>query len=81
MESGIPTFRGPDGFWSRYDPKVLDINYFFTAPEASWRVIREIFCDYMDKELRPNAAHRLLATREAAGHLQGVVTQNIDGLH
>jgi NAD-dependent deacetylase len=81
VESGIPTFRGPDGLWSRYDPKVLDINYFFTEPEASWRVIREIFYDYMGKELRPNAAHRLLAALEAAGHLQGVVTQNIDGLH
>ncbi|WP_292658522.1 Sir2 family NAD-dependent protein deacetylase, partial [Nitratifractor sp.] len=24
VESGIPTFRGPEGLWSRYDPKVLD---------------------------------------------------------
>jgi NAD-dependent deacetylase len=81
VESGIPTFRGPDGLWSRYDPKVLDIDYFFAEPEASWRVIREIFYDYMGKELRPNAAHRLLARLEERGNLKGVVTQNIDGLH
>ena len=81
VESGIPTFRGPDGLWSRYDPQVLDLGYFYAHPEDSWRVIREIFYDYMDRELKPNAAHILLAQLEKAGIAKGVVTQNIDGLH
>ncbi len=81
VESGIPTFRGPDGLWSRYDPQVLDLGYFYTHPEDSWRVIREIFYDYMDRELKPNAAHLFLAGLEKAGILKGVITQNIDGLH
>ncbi len=28
VESGIPTFRGPDGIWSKYDPVYLDIDFY-----------------------------------------------------
>ena len=80
VESGIPTFRGPTGLWSRYDPEILDIGYFLRHPEASWRTIREIFYDYM-QNVEPNAAHRFLAKLEARGLLKGVITQNIDNLH
>ncbi len=49
VESGIPPFRGDDGLWSKYDPIILDINYFMENPEASWRVIKEIFYDFFWK--------------------------------
>ena len=81
VESGIPTFRGPEGLWSRYDPQVLDLGYFYEHPRESWEVIREIFYDYMGAKARPNAAHKLLAELERRGKLQGVITQNIDNLH
>ncbi len=81
VESGIPTFRGPTGLWSRYDPQILDLGYFYENPEASWRVIKEIFYDYMGQKARPNAAHRFLAKLEKRGKLTGVITQNIDNLH
>ncbi len=81
VESGIPTFRGPEGLWSRYDPKVLDLGYFYEHPAECWRVIKEIFYDYMGAKARPNAAHKLLAELERRGKLQGVITQNIDNLH
>jgi NAD-dependent deacetylase len=81
VESGIPTFRGPEGLWSRYDPRVLDLGYFHGHPLESWRVIKEIFYDYMGSKARPNAAHRFLAELERAGVLRGVITQNIDNLH
>ena len=81
VESGIPTFRGPTGLWSRYDPQILDLRYFFEHPLESWRAIKEIFYDYMGARARPNAAHRFLARLEEAGILQGVITQNIDNLH
>jgi NAD-dependent deacetylase len=81
VESGIPTFRGPDGLWSRYDPEVLDLGYFHRHPLDSWLVIKEIFYDYMGSKARPNAAHRFLAELERIGILQGVITQNIDNLH
>ena len=28
VESGIPTFRGENGIWSKYDPKILDLDFF-----------------------------------------------------
>ncbi len=81
VESGIPTFRGPTGLWSRYDPKVLDINYFFQEPKECWGVIKEIFYDYMGVNAKPNDAHKFIAKLESIGKLQGVITQNIDNLH
>ena len=29
VESGIPPFRGENGLWSNYDPKILDLSYFY----------------------------------------------------
>jgi NAD-dependent deacetylase len=80
VESGIPSFRGPDGLWSRYDPQVLDLSHFQRHPANSWRVIKEIFYDFFGKA-RPNTAHQALAQLETAEVLHGVITQNIDNLH
>lgn len=81
VESGIPAFRGPGSVWERYDPRNLDIDYFVQHPEKAWPVIKQIFYNFMGSHAQPNAAHRTLALMEAAGHLDCVVTQNIDGLH
>ena len=80
VESGIPPFRGEHGLWNKYDPKVLDLDYFQSNGERSWYYIREIFYDFFGKA-QPNEAHRILARMEASGMLQAVVTQNIDNLH
>ena len=80
VESGIPTFRGPTGLWSRYDPKILDINFFMNSPKESWHYIKEIFYDYM-RDIKPNEAHIFLSKLEEKGVLKGVITQNIDNLH
>ena len=80
VESGIPPFRGKDGLWSKYDPIVLDINYFYMHPEKSWKVIREIFYEYFGKA-KPNFAHYAIAKLEEMNLVQAVITQNIDGLH
>ncbi len=80
IESGIPPFRGETGLWSKYDPIVLDLNYFKTNPKESWSVIKEIFYDFFGKA-KPNDAHFALARLENAGLLNSVVTQNIDNLH
>ncbi len=79
-ESGIPTFRGKDGLWDRYDPEVLSLEYFHRHPFEAWMGIREIFYNnFLGAE--PNAAHHFLAQMEQAGLLQSIITQNIDGLH
>jgi NAD-dependent deacetylase len=80
VESGIPPFRGDEGLWSRYDPKFLDIGYFFESPAESWEVIKEIFFDFFG-EARPNRAHLALANLEMNGLIARVITQNIDNLH
>ena len=81
-ESGIPDFRGPNGIWTR-DPaseRLSNIGYYIANPEIrreSWR--RRL--DHPAWGASPNAAHRALAALEAAGRLELLVTQNIDGLH
>ncbi len=80
VESGIPPFRGEAGIWNRYDPQLLDLDYFMRKPEASWRAIREIFYDFFT-DAKPNPAHIHLAKLESGGFVKAVVTQNIDDLH
>ena len=81
-ESGIPDFRSPDGLYHlhyQYPPETIISHSFFMQNPA------EFYRFYRDKMLwpqaEPNPAHRKLAELEAAGRLQAVITQNIDGLH
>src|SRR5487761_1507080 len=79
-ESGIPTFRGAGGLWTKYDPvKVASIDSFLRDPSAYWAVSRER--GGIAIAARPNPGHTALAALEAAGHLVAIVTQNTDGLH
>jgi NAD-dependent protein deacetylase/lipoamidase len=79
-ESGIPTFRGDGGLWTKYDPvKVASIDVFMNDPAAYWRVSKER--GGVALAARPNAGHFALAALEAAGMLSAIVTQNTDGLH
>ena len=80
VESGIPPFRGENGLWSKYDPKLLDIHYFQSHPEESWKVIKEIFYDFFG-QAEPNKAHEVLAKMEKNNLLSAIITQNIDNLH
>jgi NAD-dependent deacetylase len=97
VESGIPPFRGEGGLWSRYDPRMLELDYFRAHPERSWPILREIFYDHFGRA-RPNKAHEVLAAwerdgwpRDSAarsapgsserGLLKVLITQNIDILH
>jgi NAD-dependent deacetylase len=79
-ESGIPTFRGADGLWSKYDPvKVASIDTFLQDPGAYWKVSRERGPAVL--AARPNPGHHALAALERGARLIAVVTQNTDGLH
>lgn len=79
-ESGIPTFRGDGGLWTKYDPvKVASIDAFMRDPAAYWRVSKER--GGLALAATPNAGHFALAALEAAGMLAAIVTQNTDGLH
>ena len=80
VESGIPPFRGPEGIWSKYDPTVLEIDYFHQHPRESWEAIRDIFYNHFHKAA-PNSAHLALARLEQEGIIKAIITQNIDNLH
>lgn len=80
-ESGVATFRGPDGLWEGH--RVEDV----ATPQAFDRDpdLVQTFYDERRAKLKavePNAAHRALARLEAnwSGELL-VVTQNVDDLH
>ena len=81
-ESGIPDFRGAEGFYhqEREIPleRVLSIDFFSACPGAYYAWFAQ---ETAREGVAPNAAHRFLADLERAGRLRAVVTQNIDGLH
>ena len=80
VESGIPPFTGAGGLWNQYDPKFIELDFFYGHPTRSWQEMKQIFFTCMD-EAQPNKAHRVIAQLEKRGGFQGVITQNIDGLH
>ena len=80
VESGIPPFRGENGLWNRYDPTILDLDFFYQQPEQSWKAIKEIFYEFFGKA-KPNTAHDVLSELEKQGIIKTLITQNIDNLH
>jgi NAD-dependent deacetylase len=79
-ESGLATFRGPEGLWEGRDPMELATPEAFRAdPVAVWR-----FYDWRREQAakaRPNPAHTALAALERATSEFTLITQNVDGLH
>ena len=80
VESGIPPFRGEGGLWSKYDPIILDLDYYLDKTDLSWPIIKELFYDFFGNA-KPNTAHKTLANWEKAGLIKEIITQNIDSLH
>jgi NAD-dependent deacetylase len=81
VPSGIPDFRSPQtGLWANVDPmEVAHISVWRREPQRFWGFYGQRFATLEGKQ--PNDAHRALAALEAAGRLDAVITQNIDGLH
>src|SRR5712691_1098117 len=75
-DSGIPTFRGPDGLWRTFragdlaTPEAFERNTLLAWEWYEWR--REVI-----RRAQPNAAHVAIARLPNTV----VVTQNVDGLH
>ncbi len=79
-ESGIPTFRGKDGYWRNLDPaKLATPEAFAKDPGLVWEWYRER--RQRIRNAQPNAAHNAIA--KLAQHAQEflLVTQNVDDLH
>ena len=81
-ESGIPDFRSPGGFWTRFDPEDFTIQKFISdegARKKHWGAMTE--GGLITPDAKPNLAHYAIAELEEMGKLYGIVTQNVDGLH
>lgn len=85
-ESGIPTYRGPDGVWTKFgEPTIDGWDLFCDDPEAWWkhaiehRVGGSEFSEAIDRAV-PNPGHYAMADLEQMGRLAHVITQNIDNL-
>ena len=84
-ESGIPTFRGPEGFWTIgskvYHPQEMaTLAKFRQDPQSvwDWYCYRIKLC----QQAHPNPGHRALVSMEAhLGDRFTLVTQNVDNLH
>ncbi len=83
-ESGVPTFRNPDGLWQRFRPEELaNVDAFLRNPVLvqGWYAHRRAVVE----DARPNAGHEALAELERLVTARGgdflLATQNVDGLH
>jgi len=79
-ESGLATFRGPEGMWEGHDPTELATpQAFCDDPLTVWRFYA--WRRQQAAAAKPNRAHEALATLERSRDDMLLVTQNVDGLH
>ncbi len=79
-ESGIPDYRGETGSHRVVTPMTYQVftrdpvarRRYWARSHLGWHVIGQA---------RPNAGHRAVARLQERGLLDGIVTQNVDGLH
>lgn len=82
-ESGLKDFRSKDGLYSsnisNLNPeRILSKEYFDSNPLEFYDYYRKTF---LNKIVKPNAAHYFLAKLEEKGKDITIITQNIDNLH
>ncbi|MCW2495724.1 NAD-dependent protein deacetylase [Jatrophihabitans sp.] len=79
-ESGIPDYRGPTGAARTTSPMTYQLfvgdaaarQRYWARSYLGWRQIADA---------RPNAGHYAVAELQRQGLLDGIITQNVDGLH
>jgi len=79
-ESGIADYRSQGGIWQKFTPVTLDE---FTTDSGKrklyWQRKLQMWPSLRDAQ--PGPAHTFFTALDNSGKLQGLITQNIDGLH
>ncbi|SMC64651.1 NAD-dependent deacetylase [Desulfocicer vacuolatum DSM 3385] len=84
-ESGIPTFRGPEGYWTvgstEYRPEEMATRAMFEKNPWevwAWYLYRRTVC----RNAGPNDGHKAVVEMESLFNDEfRLITQNVDGLH
>ncbi|MGA5302369.1 NAD-dependent protein deacetylase [Nucisporomicrobium flavum] len=79
-ESGIPDYRGPSGAarpgtpmtYQAFTRDPIARRRYWARSHLGWRTIGDA---------RPNDGHRAVARLQELGRVDGIITQNVDGLH
>lgn len=84
-ESGIPTFRGKEGYWKvgsvNYQPQEIGTyQMFLKQPLEVWKWF--LFRNTVCRAAKPNLGHiALVEIEKMLGDKFALITQNVDGLH
>lgn len=80
LESGIPTYRDQRGNWLHASP-IQEQAFLRDAHTRRRYWARSWYGWPVVRDAQPNAAHIALAQLERRGHIELLITQNVDGLH
>ena len=80
-ESGIADFRSPGtGLWEKVNPdEFASIHSYVSDTKKNLDFMLEMGMNIF--KAKPNKGHKALAKLQKLGKLNGILTQNIDGLH
>jgi len=85
-DSGLPTFREPNGLWDYHNPDIVSNSDGFELNREEfmnfWDTVRG---EFLSENFKPNKAHELLARWEyiqtSIGGEFNLITTNVDNLH
>jgi NAD-dependent deacetylase len=81
-ESGIPDYRTGAVAWKQYDTEQFRFKNFMASEDsrrAYWQMSQDFFL--VLRAALPNAGHDAIASLDALGKIEAVITQNVDSLH
>ncbi|MDX9789688.1 MAG: NAD-dependent deacylase [Candidatus Kapaibacterium sp.] len=79
-ESGIQTFRDPDGLWAKFNPAELaSMDGFMSNPKLVWEWYQ--YRRSVINNSKPNPGHYAIAEMQEIFDEFSLITQNVDRLH
>jgi NAD-dependent deacetylase len=79
-ECGIPDFRSPGGFWTRYKP--IEFSAYLASEETRLEAWHRYFTIHdRVSHAAPGRGHKVIARLHRSGKVNRIITQNIDDLH